>query len=130
MVKSPPHIDRLTTNCFLVVCHDGDNRDHLRVEHLEGHLLHVEKHWQRYVTAGPVREPEGERIVGSVFLVLADTVEEAKTLMAGDPYITCGLYETVDYKHFTNSIGQFLGGKIWKDVDSVRHRATGGPPTQ
>ena len=75
-----------------------------------------------------MREPGGEALVGSAFLVLADSLEDAKTLMEGDPYITCGMYETIDYKEFTNSIGLFIGGKIWESSDAIRHRAAGGPP--
>jgi len=59
--------------------------------------------------------------------VLADNLTDAKALMEGDPYITCGMYKTIDYKSFSNSIGRYIGGKIWQDVDSIRHRAAGGP---
>lgn len=123
----PPYVPKLSQKCYLVTATDGPGSAPLRHEHLTGHLNHVEQNWQRYVTAGPIREPGGEALVGSVFLVLADTLEDAQTLMNGDPYITCGMYETVTYKEFSNSIGQFLGGKIWGDHATIAHRAAGGP---
>lgn len=126
--EQPPQVPRQTQPCFVVTCMDDqDISGPLRKEHLDGHLLHVEQHWQRYVTAGPIREPGGERLVGSVFLVLAEDLDDAKALMEGDPYITCGMYKSIDYKELTLSIGQFIGGKIWGSHDSIRHRATGGP---
>ena len=128
MTPRPPHVEKTSKTCFLIICRDASDSVNLRKEHLDGHLRHVENHWQRYITAGPIREPGGEALVGSVFLVLADTLEEAQTLMQGDPYITCGMYETIEYKEFTNSIGLFMGGKIWESVDAIRHRAAGGPP--
>lgn len=130
MTTPPPQVDRPEKTCFLVIGRDGPGSAGLRKEHLDGHLQHVEKNWCRYVTAGPIREPGGEALVGSVFLVFADSLEDAQTLMNGDPYITCGMYETVEYKEFTNAIGLFLGGKTWESADAVRHRAAGGPPAE
>ena len=123
----PPHVDRLEQTCDLVICRDGANSAEPRATHLKGHLDHVEKYWSRYVTAGPIREPGGEALVGSVFLVLADSLEDAKALMEGDPYITSGMYETITYNEFSNSIGQYIGGKIWESAEAIAHRAAGGP---
>lgn len=125
--ETPPHVPRLEQTCFLVTCRDGSESAAPRAAHLEGHLDHVEKYWTRYVTAGPIREPGGEALVGSVFLVLADDLDDAKALMAGDPYITSGMYETITYNEFSNSIGQYIGGKIWESAEAIAHRAAGGP---
>ncbi|MEM7662148.1 MAG: YciI family protein [Pseudomonadota bacterium] len=126
-MSMPPEVPRLTQKCYLVICDDGPGSAAPRGEHLVGHLEHVEKHWQRYVTAGPIRQPGGEALVGSVFLVLANDLNDAKALMEGDPYITCGMYQSITYKEFSNSIGQYIGGKIWGDPASIAHRAAGGP---
>ncbi len=125
--EKPPFVPKMTQTCYLVTCTDGPSSAEPRAEHLAGHLQHVEDNWTRYITAGPVREPGGEALVGSIFLVLADSLEDAQTLMNGDPYLTCGMYQTVKYQEFSNSIGQYIGGKIWKDLDSIKHRAAGGP---
>lgn len=124
---APPKVDRINGKCFLVLCRDGEGAAALRSTHLEGHLHHVEANWQRYVTAGPLREPGAEAISGSLFLVLAETRDDAEALMKGDPYVTSGLYRSIEYLEFTNSIGRFLGGKIWDDAASIAHRAAGGP---
>lgn len=123
----PPHVARLAEPCFLVICRDGANAPALRARHLDGHLRHVEDHWRSYITAGPIRAPGEDAICGSVFLVIAPSLEAAKALMNGDPYITCGLYETIEYTEFTNSVGRFIGGRIWESADAIRHRAAGGP---
>ncbi len=124
----PPHVARPSQTCFLVICRDGAGAAALRAAHLDGHLAHVEANWTRYITAGPVREPGGDALVGSVFLVPADTLTAARDLMNGDPYITCGLYQSIEYKEFTNSIGLYIGGRIWESSEAIRHRAAGGPP--
>lgn len=125
---APPFVRKPEGTCYLVICHDGPSAAKLRAQHLDGHLEHVERHWTRYITAGPFRDPGGEALIGSLFLVMGTTLEEAKSLMQADPYITCGMYASVEYKEFTNSIGQFIGGKIWEDREAIRHRAAGGPP--
>ncbi len=123
----PPVVQRLDKRCFLVICRDAPGSADSRIRHLDGHLKHVEDHWRSYVTAGPIRQPGGDDIIGSAFLVLSDSLDSAKTLMNGDPYITCGMYQSIEYTEFTNSIGLFPGGKIWDTVDSIRDRAAGGP---
>ena len=123
----PPHVPRLDKTCYLVICRDGPDSADRRATHLKGHLDHVEEYWTRYVTAGPIREPGGDALVGSVFLVLADDLADAKALMEGDPYITCGMYETITYHEFSNSSGQYIGGKIWESAEAIAHRAAGGP---
>ena len=125
--ETPPHVPRLDQICYLVICRDGSGSAEPRAKHLKGHLDHVEKYWTRYVTAGPIREPGGEALVGSIFLVLADDLDSAKALMEGDPYITCGMYEAITYHEFSNSIGQYIGGKIWESAEAIAHRAAGGP---
>ncbi|MEL6826172.1 MAG: YciI family protein [Pseudomonadota bacterium] len=125
--ETPPHVPRLDQACYLVICRDGSGSAEPRATHLKGHLDHVEKYWTRYVTAGPIREPGGDALVGSIFLVLADDLDSAKALMEGDPYITCGMYETITYHEFSNSIGQYIGGKIWESAEAIAHRAAGGP---
>jgi len=122
----PPHVARVPGRCFLIVCHDGPGAPALRVRDLEGHLAHVEAHWRRYVTAGPLRLPGQDDLVGSMFLVLADSEDDARTLMAGDPYFTNGQYARVDVWEQTLSIGLVPGGRIWESADAIRHRAAGG----
>tara|TARA_X000001316_G_C917305_1_gene31527 strand:+ start:55 stop:453 length:399 start_codon:yes stop_codon:yes gene_type:complete len=123
----PKTVPRLDQPCFLVICRDGPDSAAPRVEHLKAHLDHVEKHWERYITAGPIRDPGEEALVGSIFLVLADSLEDAQTLMNGDPYLTCGMYESIEYKEFSNAIGRFMGGKTWESAEAVAHLAAGGP---
>lgn len=127
MTDAPPTVPRSVTPCWAFMCWDGPDASYLRIRDLDAHLAHVEKHWRRYVVAGPMREPGGEKLIGSMLLILADTVEEAWSICRGDPYFTNGQFKTVDVKNFTQSIGQAIGGKIWDSADTLRARAAGGP---
>lgn len=124
---TPPCVPRLTEKCYLVICRDGPGSDLPRQRLLKGHLDHVEANWESYITAGPIRLPGETNITGSVFLVLAEALEEAKALMQGDPYIASGMYASIEYAEFTNSVGRFIGGKIWESAEAIAHLAAGGP---
>lgn len=125
----PPTVARAPTPYWLFICHDGPEAPALRTRDLDGHLAHVEAHWTRYLVAGPLREPGADALNGSMFIVSAETVEDAWALMRADPYITNGQYARIDVRHVTASIGVAVGGKIWADAQSIRHRAAGGDPS-
>jgi uncharacterized protein YciI len=124
-----PTVKRPQTPCFLILAHDCQDEDRaakLRAEHLDGHLAHMETHWRRYITAGPIRTPGEVRLIGSSFLVLAETEADARALMDGDPYFTSGLYGRVEIYAQTLAVGEYLGGKIWDSADALRPLAAGG----
>lgn len=128
MTDEAPTVPRAGQPCFAFVCRDGPDAAQLRVRDLDGHLLHVERNWRRYLVAGPLREPGGERLAGSLLLVFADSLEDAWDLCRGDPYFANGQFESVEVKHLTPSIGLAIGGKIWENTQSIRALAAGGPP--
>lgn len=121
-----PTVPRQDEPAFLVICRDAPGQSGLRETHLKGHLDHVEANWERYVVAGPIREPGETALVGSVFLVLAASEDDARALMAGDPYVSSGLYGEMEVKQMTLSIGRYPGGKIWESAEAIAHLARGG----
>lgn len=127
MTQTAPTVPRSPTPCFAFMCWDGPDAAELRARDLDAHLAHVERHWRSYVVAGPMRDPGGEKLVGSLLLILAQTEDEAWSICRGDPYFTNGQFASVQVKHFTQSIGLAIGGKIWENADAIRARAAGGP---
>jgi uncharacterized protein YciI len=124
-----PTVERLTEPCFLVIARDVEDADkaaELRTAHLDGHLAHVEAHWERYLNTGPIRQPGATRLVGSTFLIFAKDEADARSVVADDPYFTSGLYGSVEVFAQTLSIGRYLGGKIWESADAIRGKAAGG----
>lgn len=125
-LSTPPIVPRQSRPTFLFVCLDGPNGPHLRQHHLQGHLSHVEAHWQDYVTAGPLKSPGDPRIIGSAFIVMGETIDNAWAIMEGDPYVNSGLYASITVHDMTMSIGLYPGGKIWENHAAIAHRANGG----
>ena len=112
-------VAKLSTPTWLFVCKDGPDTPPLREAHLFGHLDQIEAHNAAYRVAGPIRdEPDGP-IVGSVFLVEADTKADAESFMAGDPYISSRMYASVEVFHMVPACGAWMGGVIWNQ-DEIR----------
>tara|TARA_R110000803_G_scaffold59340_3_gene117911 strand:- start:1331 stop:1630 length:300 start_codon:yes stop_codon:yes gene_type:complete len=55
--------------------------------------------------AGPLLADDGETMVGSIFLVQAESLAAAKTLSSQDPYALAGVFERVDMHEIRWSIG-------------------------
>ena len=114
-----PRVAKLPTPTYMFICTDGPKTAPYRQEHLFGHLDHIEANNEAYRVAGPFRDDVNGKILGSFFLVKADTKEAAWEIMKGDPYISSDMYETVTCQHFSPACGEWMGGVIW-DQDEIR----------
>lgn len=119
MAEFAPTVSRIDSNVFLVVGWDNEDSAGLRDEHMVGHLQYVEKHCDRYLIAGPLSEPGTAPLVGSFFLVAADTADAARELVAGDPYVKNGLYRALHIHAATPAVGRLLGGVIWESAEAL-----------
>ena len=120
MAEHAPTCERHPTRAFLVMARDGDGSASARAEHLDGHLEHIERNWRRYLACGPFRPPGESTIRGSFFLVGADDEESLRALLDKDPYFACGMYASVETVEVNLAAGEWMGGVIWEDADSVR----------
>ena len=66
------------------------DRDQVRVENREAHHAYLHTVEDRVLAAGTLAEPGGE-VNGALWIVRADSREEAEALFAGDPYWQKGL---------------------------------------
>ena len=121
MAEYAPTVPRFTESVFLVLAWDGDNSAPTRDSELEGHLHYVEKQVDRYLVCGPLRDPGGAELIGSFFLVAAESADEAKALVSEDPYIKSGMYREVVVKEAIPAGGRLMGGGvIWESAEAVR----------
>ncbi len=124
MAKYAPTVDRITERTFLVVALDGEGSAVVRDRELDGHLEYVEKHCERYLACGPMNNPGDPELVGSFFLVTAEDERDARDFLAGDPYLSSGMYRSVTVHEVTPAGGRWMGGVIWESADAVRARAS------
>lgn len=112
-------VAKLQEQTFMFICTDGPETKGPREEFLFGHLDHIEANNEKYRVAGPMRDtPDGE-IIGSFFLIAADSKEAAWDVMRDDPYISNEMYASIVVHHITPACGDWMGGVIW-DQDEIR----------
>ncbi|MEE4349027.1 MAG: YciI family protein [Pacificimonas sp.] len=99
---------------FAFTCTDGPASAALRAEHLKAHLDHVEAHIDRYAAAGPLKD--GEATIGSLLIVKAGSLAEARTFLETDPYFTAGVWPTITAAEFRAVAGDWVGGTAWKNA--------------
>ncbi len=119
-----PTVDRVPGQTFLVLAFDAQGSAATREQELDGHLRHIEKNFERYLAAGPLREPGGTSLIGSFFLVVAEDETDAMSLLNGDPYMQCQMYGEIRVLSATPAAGRWMGGVIWDSPDDLRGKSS------
>lgn len=124
MAEYAPTVDRVPEQTFLVLAFDAEGSACKREQGLDGHLRHIEQNIERYLAAGPLREPGGESLIGSFFLVVAEDETDAMSLLNDDPYMQSDLYGEVRVLSATPAAGRWMGGVIWDSADDLRGKSS------
>ncbi len=98
---------------IIVICHDGDNAQGLRKQHLQSHFRYIEGILDKLAVAGPINQLQAAHYDGSCFIYDTDDVEEAKQLFDNDPYVKAGVYRSYSFSTFMPAAGKWIGGKVW-----------------
>jgi len=96
-----------------VICHDGPDSQAARKTAAPGHLRYVEAILDRLALAGPLFSPDGQRMIGSLYVFKTDNLDEARLWLEGDPYFAARFWQSIDYRPFLPAAGDFVGGTIW-----------------
>ena len=90
---------------FVMICEDKADSEALRLATREAHLGYVgEKVGTTVKLAGPMLSEDGTRMIGSVFIIEAESRAEVEALNAADPYTQAGLFENVTIHPFRQTI--------------------------
>ena len=90
---------------FLINARDKANSSDLRQATRQAHLEWAGEARHKIVMAGPVLSDDGETMMGSTFVIEFDTLEEAKSWAAEDPYAKAGLFDRTEIIPFIWLIG-------------------------
>lgn len=97
------HIKQNTMTQYLITGYDHTDADafkrrtDIRPHHLDA--LKQLKRQGNYILGGAILDDEG-RMVGSTMIMQFETEEQLETWKQNEPYITMGVWETVDIKPF------------------------------
>ncbi|WP_166425593.1 YciI family protein [Paraglaciecola sp. 20A4] len=82
-----------------------------RMQYLPAHLAWVEEKMVHIRVAGPLKI-SGE-IMGSLYIIEADSTDQAKDILFSDPYYHAGIWASIDVQEFNAYAGSWVGGKNW-----------------
>ena len=89
---------------YVLVCNDKSDSLELRLANREAHLAYARGFADRLKVAGPLLDEAGN-MAGSLLILEADSLEEARGFNLGDPYQKAGLFASVQVTAFKASIG-------------------------
>jgi uncharacterized protein len=89
---------------YVLFCEDKPDSQTLRLATRNAHLDYVTEHGERVRLAGPMLSSDGQRMVGSLFIVDADDIEAVHALHRDDPYTRAGLWSNVVIRPFRQVI--------------------------
>jgi len=83
---------------FAVICNDKPDCVDLRATNREAHLAFLAGLGDSVKLGGPLMDSAASFMNGSLLIIEADSLDAAKTMMAGDPYAKAGLFESVEIR--------------------------------
>lgn len=83
---------------YAIICTDRPDAGEVRAANRPAHLEFIDAQGARVAAAGPFRDEATGRPTGSLLIVRADTLAEAQSFAALDPYARAGLFASMDIR--------------------------------
>ena len=90
---------------FALVAHDRPDSVSRRLEIRPAHLQFLDSLGEGLVLAGPFLNDKGEG-VGSIVVIEAGSLDEAREIFARDPYAQAGLFDSITIKPWKLSVNK------------------------
>ena len=84
---------------FTVTCTDKPGALQVRMNNRPAHLEHAAQ-LKAVISGGPLFTDNGETFIGSFFIMEAESRQAVEDLMAQDPYVKAGLFESIVIRRF------------------------------
>ena len=94
---------------YALICTDKPGSLPLRKANRPEHLAYLKSLGDRLAFAGPFTEADGETMNGSLIVVEAGSLEEARKIGAADPFAKAGIFASVDIRPWLWSINRPAG---------------------
>lgn len=85
---------------FLMICEDKPDSLELRMATRAAHLAFIDTIRDQVRLAGPMLSDDGETMLGSLFVIEAANLEDARAINGRDPYTQAGLFGKVTIRPF------------------------------
>ena len=94
---------------YALICTDKPGSLKLRKANRPEHLAYLKSLGDKLAFAGPFTEADGETMNGSLIVVEAASLEEARKIGAADPFAKAGIFASVDIRPWLWSINRPAG---------------------
>ena len=101
------------TDLFVIIRKDGPDSAQARKEHLQAHMAYSEENFERFMIGGPMRETTYAMPVGSVMIIKAESLDDARAFADEDPFAKAGAFASTEVYYFRAGLGEWIGGKSW-----------------
>lgn len=80
---------------FAITCLDKPHSLDLRLANRAAHIEYARRNADKMLVGGPLLADDGETMIGSLLIIDLPDRGAADALMAKDPYVTAGLFDSV-----------------------------------
>ncbi len=85
---------------FVIYCVDKPGHEEVRLANRAAHLEFARQKADKMLCGGPMLSDDGERMVGSMLVIDLPDRAAAEAMMAADPYVKAGLFESVTIRPY------------------------------
>lgn len=89
---------------FAIHCLDHADALPRRLAHYEAHKAYLAQARVRTVISGPLMSDDGERMIGSLFVVEADDRAAVEAFNAADPFRRNGVWDRISIQVFSKRV--------------------------
>ncbi len=97
---------------YAIKCRDKPNSKEKRMAGLKAHLAHMDEVFDRVSIACPLYDEEGG-FAGSMLVISATDMADARAFIEGDPYYNSDIWESIEIDRVGVTAGSWVGGKPW-----------------
>lgn len=83
---------------FALICTDKPGGLAIRKANRPEHLAYLESLGDTLLFAGPFTEEDGQTMNGSLIVIDAESLRDARAIADGDPFAKAGLFESVEIR--------------------------------
>ena len=86
---------------YMVLFVDNDEFAHIRPRFMDEHLRFLDTNSNHIEIAGPLKDANGTKPYGGLWIVDADNAEQVRELVEADPFYPTGLRENIHILEWT-----------------------------
>lgn len=90
---------------YALICIDKPDRQQLRLDTRPAHLEYLEAIRDSVKFAGPFTNEDASQMTGSLLIIEAATLQDAKAIAGKDPYSRAGLFADVQIRPWKWTVG-------------------------